>query len=168
MNEAAHIKAGYHPGLIGQITSLHARYYAEHHGFGPVFEARVAAGLADFVQRLPHPRNGIWSVQQHGTCCGSIAIDGEDLGGNAAHLRWFILDETLRGAGWGKILLKAALDHCQHHGFSAVHLWTFAGLDAARKRYEAHGFVLKESVSGTQWGTPVTEQHWVKSLVEQG
>ena len=33
-------------GVIGGIVTLHAGYYAAHHGFGAPFEAKVATGLA--------------------------------------------------------------------------------------------------------------------------
>ncbi len=40
---------------------------------------------------------------------GSVAIDGEDLGNNEAHLRWFILDDACRGTGIGRQLLACAM-----------------------------------------------------------
>jgi predicted GNAT family N-acyltransferase len=40
---------------------------------------------------------------------GSVAIDGEDLGNNKAHLRWFIMDDKVRGKGLGGQLLTQAL-----------------------------------------------------------
>jgi hypothetical protein len=32
---------------------------------------------------------------------GSIAMDGQDLGENIVHLRWFIVDDSVRGSGAG-------------------------------------------------------------------
>jgi GNAT superfamily N-acetyltransferase len=68
---------------------------------------------------------------------GSIAIDGQDL--STAHLRWFILDDGCRGSGVGRQLLRAAVEFCDQHGFDAIQLWTFKGLDAARRLYERPG-----------------------------
>jgi hypothetical protein len=55
-------------------------------------------GLAEFSARLNAQCNHIWLAVQEGNIVGSVAIDGEDLGNNQAHLRWFILDDSCRGA----------------------------------------------------------------------
>ncbi len=44
-----------------------------------------------------------------------------------------------------------------------VHLWTFRGLDAARRLYEANGFALVEEQPGRQWGEEVIEQRFVRT-----
>ena len=159
---AVEIVAGYRSGLIARITQMHALYYARNSGFGQRFEAVVAGGLAGFSDRLDSPRNAIWAALRGGEIVGSIAIDGEDLGGNLAHLRWFITDETARGSGAGRRLLAAALGFVDAQGFEATHLWTFSGLSAARHLYEAHGFELVEEWPGRQWGKEVLEQRFVR------
>jgi DNA-binding MarR family transcriptional regulator/GNAT superfamily N-acetyltransferase len=161
-SSATEIVAGYQPGAIGRITQMHANYYARHHGFGQVFESKVAAGLADFLGRLDHPDNQLWLAIDHGRIVGSVAIDGEDLGAPNAHLRWFILDEELRGAGVGRRLLSNALAFCDERGFETTQLWTFKGLDAARSLYERFGFILSKQWSGDQWGVALHEQHFVR------
>src|SRR3546814_18283752 len=91
------------PGILGTCVRMHADFYARHAGFGAFFEAQVAAGMADFVQRLDRPSNGIWSACAGDRMLGCVVLDGEDLGGDAGHLRWFIVDDGARGAGIGKI-----------------------------------------------------------------
>ena len=93
---------------------------------------------------------------------GTVAIDGEDLARDAAHLRWFIVGEGARGAGIGRRLLTEAISFCDDHRFPEIELWTFAGLDAARHLYESCGFVLVEERRGTQWGTEVMEQRYIR------
>jgi GNAT superfamily N-acetyltransferase len=93
---------------------------------------------------------------------GSLAIDGEDLGNDEAHLRWFILDDGCRGGGIGRHLLTEALDFCDRQNFSAIQLWTFKGLEAARRLYESLGFELTHEEQGNQWGTAVTEQQFTR------
>ncbi|MQT13602.1 MarR family winged helix-turn-helix transcriptional regulator [Segnochrobactrum spirostomi] len=159
---AIRIETGYHPGLIGRIATLHARHYARVAGFGAAFEAVVATGLAEFSARLDRPANRIWRGMQGDDIVGSIAIDGEDLGAGKAHLRWFIVDDGLRGRGVGRGLIAAATAFADAQGFGETHLWTLRGLEAARHLYEAHGFVLAEEWLGTQWGTPVQEQRYVR------
>ncbi|MFJ2991159.1 GNAT family N-acetyltransferase [Pandoraea sp. NPDC087047] len=159
------IVAGYQTGLIARVTDMHARYYARASGFGQRFESVVAGGLAEFCDRLAHPRNTIWTARQGERIVGSIAIDGEDLsadGTDIAHLRWFIVDDELRGGGAGKRLLDTALAFVDAQGFAQTHLWTFSGLHAARRLYEARGFTLAEERPGDQWGKKVLEQRFVR------
>ena len=159
---AVRITHAYRPTAIGRITEMHARFYARHAGFGAYFEGKVAAGLAEFVPRLEQPCNRLWLAHQGGQIVGSVAIDGEDLGHHRAHLRWFIVDDGIRGSGMGRRLLQQALDFCDRIGFAETHLWTFSGLDAARRLYESAGFVLEEEFDGDQWGKPLREQRFVR------
>lgn len=156
------IVSGYLPGMIGRISEMHASYYSQHYDFGYFFEAKVAAGLAEFAGRLDNPRNGIWLAVRHGRIVGSVAIDGEDLGNNEAHLRWFILDEECRGSGVGRELLARAIAFCDEQQFDAVQLWTFSGLHAARRLYESCGFTLSKEWQGDQWGRPMLEQQFTR------
>lgn len=156
------IVEGYRPGLIARVTQMHALYYARTAGFGRAFETVVAEGLADFCKRLDRPQNRIWTASRDGAVMGSIAIDGEDLGPGRAHLRWFIVDDGLRGAGAGRQLLSAALAFADAQGFAQTDLWTFSGLKAARHLYETHGFVCIEERPGSQWGAEVLEQRFVR------
>lgn len=153
---------GYVPGIIGRIVEMHASYYDRHEGFGVEFESKVAAGLAAFSALLGNPDNGIWYAHRNGRIIGSVAIDGEDLGEGRAHLRWFIVDDAIRGTGVGKLLMQMAIAFCDAKGFRETQLWTFEGLDAARRLYESNGFKLVEEYGGNQWGTEVLEQKFVR------
>ncbi|NUL35793.1 bifunctional helix-turn-helix transcriptional regulator/GNAT family N-acetyltransferase [Kosakonia sacchari] len=161
--EKPEIVTGYLPGMIGRISEMHASYYSQHYGFGYFFESKVAAGLAEFAGRLDNARNNIWLAVHQGKIVGSIAIDGEDLGNNEAHLRWFILDDECRGTGIGRQLLAKAMQFCDEQQFSAVQLWTFSGLNAARALYESFGFTLNKEWQGEQWGSSMLEQQFTRS-----
>lgn len=156
------IEKGYRPGVIGRVAELHAAYYSRNAGFGVHFEQRVAVGMADLCSRLDNPDNGLWIALDGGRVVGSIAIDGEDLGEGVAHLRFFIVDESVRGKGLGGQMLAEAMRFCDAAGFSATRLWTFRGLDAARRLYERAGFRLETEAEGTQWGKSVMEQVFVR------
>jgi GNAT superfamily N-acetyltransferase len=156
------IRQGYTGGLFAAIIGMHAAYYSRETGFGEAFETRVARDLAEFMPRVGRPQNGIWHAVAEDRIIGAIAIDGEDLGASRAHLRWFIVGDTARGTGLGRKLLSTALEFCDAHGFDETHLWTFRGLDAARKLYEDNGFVLAGEWSGDQWGKQVMEQKFVR------
>ncbi len=156
------IVPGYHAGMIGRITEMHGSYYAREHNFGNFFEAKVAAGLADFSARLDKPYNQIWLAIMDERVVGSVAIDGEDLGNNEAHLRWFILDDGCRGSGLGRKLISEAMRFCDEQNFSAVQLWTFNKLTTARRLYESFGFELSKEWEGVQWGSTITEQQFTR------
>ncbi|MEZ2223738.1 GNAT family N-acetyltransferase [Rhizobium sp. RCC_161_2] len=156
------IETGYQPGLMARCIEMHSLYYARTSGFGQLFEAAVASGIAEFSARLNRPCNQIWRAMRAGRVAGTIAIDGEDLGDDKAHLRWFIVDDDSRGTGLGRRLLSSALDFCDRGGFAETHLWTFRGLDAARWLYELHRFELIGERPGRQWGEDVMEQHFVR------
>jgi hypothetical protein len=89
----------YRPGSFGRIVEMHASYYSGAFGFGLRFEAVVASGLAEFAGRLERPRNAMWCALEGDRIVGSVAIDGEDLGGDVAHLRGVIVESAQRGAG---------------------------------------------------------------------
>ena len=157
------ISSGYRPSLIGRITHMHMAYYAPFAGFGQRFESVVAGGLASFCDRLHHPNNQIWLAIQDQQIVGSVAIDGEDLGNNTAHLRWFIMDDRVRGQGVGGQLLTQALQFVDAKEFEETQLWTFNGLHAARHLYESNGFKLAEENLGNQWGTEIMEQRFSRA-----
>ncbi|WP_104654503.1 bifunctional helix-turn-helix transcriptional regulator/GNAT family N-acetyltransferase [Ralstonia insidiosa] len=152
------IVQGYVPGCIGDIASLHGRFYAQHWGFGVFFERRVATELATFAAALPDDNKALWLCVENGRCLASLAMDGNPHY-RAAHLRWFIVDDALRGTGVGRELMSRAMRFADAH-FDETYLNTFKGLDAARHLYESFGFVLTQEEDGSQWGSTVTEQQF--------
>ena len=154
------IQEGYAPGCIGRIAQLHASYYSRSNGFGAPFEAKVAQELGAFCLDYKPGRDGLW-LAVGSSIEGSIAIDGSGGTDHGAHLRWFITSDACRGQGIGKLLLARALDFADGAHYKQVHLWTFAGLAAARHLYEAHGFKLVEERPGATWGPVVLEQRFV-------
>lgn len=157
------ILEGYRPGCIGDIASLHARFYSEHWGFGAFFEKKVATALAEFAGSLPIDGKALWLYTERDRVLASLAIDGDDETG-IAHLRWFIVDDSLRGSGVGRQLMSHAMKYVDER-FRETYLWTFKGLDAARHLYESFGFRLVEEAEGAQWGTKVVEQRFTRGAV---
>lgn len=151
---------GYIPGSIGRIAELHGTYYHDHWGFGIYFESKVATELSEFLQRYDENRDRIWLATVKGQIEGSIVIDGIHAENKGAHLRWFIISDTLRGKGVGRELIKRAIGFCKRKGYKRIYLWTFKGLDAVRHLYEKAGFRRIKQQSGVQWGTEVTEQYF--------
>ncbi len=155
------ILTGYAPGLIGRVVTMHADFYSRETGFGAPFESMIAGGMAEFVSRMAGPSDCIWRLEYDGKICGSVTIDCHG-GTDRAHLRWFILDDAVRGGGHGNTLMKLAVNHCDDHGLPEIYLTTFAGLDAARHLYEKYGFHLTEESPGQTWGRKVTEQTFIR------
>ena len=157
------IESGYIPGSIGRIAELHGTYYYDHWKFGLYFEAKVATGLSEFLQRYDKSSDGIWIATVNGRVEGSVVIDGTHAENEGAHLRWFIISDALRGKGVGRKLINRAIDFCKSKGYKKTYLWTFEGLDAARYLYETAGFKLIKQQSGVQWGTTVNEQYFERN-----
>jgi GNAT superfamily N-acetyltransferase len=114
--------------------------------------------LVDLLGRFDPDSDGLWTAQVDGRVEGPVVVDGSHGGAEGAHLRWFLVGDALPGCGAGSQLLREALAFCRGRGFGSVYLWTFAGLDAARRLYEASGCVLTEEHLGMRWGTEVMEQ----------
>jgi len=119
------IISGYVAGAVGRVAALHAEYYGAAWGFGLFFEAKVAAELSEFMRHFDKKRDGIWLVGNGGRVEGAIAIDGAEAATEGAHLRWFILAETLRGQGMGHRLLAEAISFCRARSYRQIYLWTF-------------------------------------------
>jgi GNAT superfamily N-acetyltransferase len=153
---------GWRPGVIGDVVSLQSRYYAREWRFGPFFEAKLAAGLAAFVGRYDPAVDLILSARDGERVVGSVTLDGSDPDRpeDLAHLRWFVVADGVRGHGLGRRLIVRALEFARTAGRPGVYLWTFAGLDPARRLYDATGFRLVEEHAGSTWGTRVTEQRF--------
>lgn len=136
---------GYRPGAIGRVVELHATYYHKHWGLGLVFEAKIAAELAEFMTQRD-------------------SVKSEKKSGDDARLRWFIVEPHHQGQGVGQRLLTAALAHCRRRGIRRVWLTTFAGLDTARRLYEKAGFRLVSQRRSGEWGKTVIEQRFEINL----
>ena len=154
------ITGGYIPGSIGRVVELHGTYYHTHWGFGPFFESKVAAEMAEFLGRYNEDQDGIWTVSSEGRIEGSIIIDGIHAKHEGAHLRWFIVSDRLRGKGAGNMLIQTAIDFCRNKNYERIYLWTFEELRAARHLYEKYGFQITEQHKGRQWGKVVKEQRF--------
>ncbi|MFH0823773.1 MAG: GNAT family N-acetyltransferase [Pseudomonadota bacterium] len=163
MRDIRDVRIGsYYPGVIGRIVQAHAIYYHRHWGFDISFETQVGCELSDFMRRLVPGRDGFWTAGIHGEFLGAVAIDGGIEDPDGVRLRWFIVEEEYQGLGAGTLLLREAMDFCTKTGRPDVFLWTFEGLDLARKLYERVGFVLSEEHKVEQWGSVITEQKFVR------
>ena len=154
----------YLPGAVGRIIELHGTYYGREWGFGLFFESRVATELCAFLGRRDAERDFFCVAAAGDAILGSITIDGSETDDDTAHLRWFIVAPEAHGLGIGKALMERAMAFCRARGFSSVHLYTLAGLDAAEHLYRRHGFRVTDEFAGDQWGRTVTERRMEATL----
>ncbi|MDF2120597.1 GNAT family N-acetyltransferase [Roseiarcaceae bacterium H3SJ34-1] len=163
--ELAH---GPRPGLAEEIVRLHRVYYSREWGLGTAFETIVAAGVADFMPRCEEGNSRILHASREGRLLGSLTLDAGERGTPEAccHLRWFILADAAQGQGIGTALMRQAMAFMDERQIAHCWLTTFAGLAAARKLYENHGFRLTQSVTASTWGRALEEQRfdWLRPL----
>lgn len=155
---------GYYPGVLGQVTRVHAVYYHDYWGFDISFETQVGKELSQFMIDFQENRDVFRSAIVNNEFAGAVAIDGSLSETEGARLRWFIVDPKFQGLGIGHKLIRAALDFCKQANHNRIFLWTFEGLDPARRLYEREGFQLIEENRLDQWGSTITEQKFELGL----
>ena len=157
---------GYYPGVVGKIIKSHAVYYYENWGFDISFETQVGRELSEFVSKFDKNRDGLWVATQTGKFAGALAIDGRHAFIEGVRLRWFIVEPKFQRSGIGKELIRRAVEFCRQKQYPKVYLWTFLGLENARRAYEKAGFRLCEENDVFQWGQNIREQKYELELPE--
>ncbi|RPI40577.1 MAG: GNAT family N-acetyltransferase [Methanoregulaceae archaeon] len=94
--------------------------------------------------------------------CGCIAITHTDDG--TAQIRFYFIEQELRGRGAGHQLIDRAIDFCRDAKYGRIFLWTFSTLAAARHLYASRGFQMTDSHVNNDWGEPVLEERWELAL----
>jgi GNAT superfamily N-acetyltransferase len=156
--------SGYYPGVVGKMTEIHAVYYHANWGFDVSFETQVGRELSEFVGQFDADRDGLWVATKNGEFAGAVAIDGHNASTDGVRLRWFIVVPEFQKCGIGKELILQAVNFCKHKCYPKVYLWTFEGLDGARRLYEAVNFRLCEESEAAQWGQTIKEQKFELEL----
>lgn len=152
------LRHGYVPGAVGFVTLLFAQQVGTKFELGLPFESKVARELSEFLERFDERLDLFVVAVLDGEIVGSITIDGSAEPDGVARLRWFAVSPRAQGRGVGRALMFEAMTFCANSDVNYVYLTTIAGLDAARRFYEAHDFKLYDERQGDQWGAPVREQ----------
>lgn len=147
------IYEGYIPGVVSRLTELHTTYYGEIWDLGPQFEAEMAEGIAEFVNRYDPESDGLWTIiDEDREIRGGLIIDGRKTGEEGAQLRYFILDPALHGNGIGRSLLERAVEFCHKNDYERVFLGTVDELEAAVHLYREFGFEPTDTIdTHTGW-----------------
>ena len=128
--------------------------------FPVFFEDKVAREMGEYLSRYNAAKDSVLWGGDRDRVTGSITIDGSDpaLASGQAHLRWFILHDSLAGQGLGGRMICQSIQFSRNASFSSVYLTTFKGLGVAMSLYEKAGFEIVEEQAGETWGRIVLEQ----------
>src|SRR5215472_13696889 len=102
----------------------------------------IAAEQSKFFRQFDPDRDRVWVAMENNSPRGALTIEGPrpENGRDAARLRFFILDEALRGKGFGHSMMAEAMNYCRERRYRRVFLTTLPGLDAAMHLYRSYGF----------------------------
>lgn len=149
---------------IREIVRYHDDYYAEHYGFNHDFGRYVEGPLTELYRRQ-WPDECIWLLEDDSGIRGCVALVRNSP--EESQLRWFYVDESLRGRGYGQKLMDLLLEFAGSKGYRRIILWTVSQLHEARRVYERNGFVLSEEHPSRVWGPELVEQKYIKNISDK-
>ncbi|MDF2188907.1 GNAT family N-acetyltransferase [Paraflavitalea sp. CAU 1676] len=152
------IRTTLQPGDIGYVVYLHGHLYSREYNYGLSFETYVAEGLVEFYRQYDATRDRVWIAEHNDKMIGFLLLMHR---GEAAQLRYYVLDPACRGIGLGKKLMGLFMEFLQEAGYTSAYLWTTNELPAAASLYKKNGFVLVEERPATaRFEKNVTEQKY--------
>jgi GNAT superfamily N-acetyltransferase len=161
MKQDADIRTSLTTEDIHEIVRYHTEYYAANYGFNHDFGRYVMGPLTEFYERRS-PAEGIWLLDDGTAIRGCVALVRNSA--DECQLRWFYVDETLRGQGHGQKLMELLIGFAAEQQYKRIILWTVSLLNDARRVYERNGFVLDEQKTSHVWGMDLLEQKYVKEM----
>jgi len=144
-------------GDIGYVIYLHGYLYKKECNYGIEFETYVASGLNEFYQRYDPRKDCVWICEHDSKIVGFLLLMHR---GEAAQLRYFILEPEYRGIGLGNKLMGLYMNCLKERNYRSSFLWTTGELPEAAHLYKKYGFKLTEEKPSTAFGKPVTEQRY--------
>lgn len=144
-------------GDIAAIARLHSRVYLPEYGRNQAFVDAIATNVRSAAAAgWPLTAGAVWLIDDDHRLSGSLALTYD--GDGVARVRWFVLDRSLRGQGWGGFLLDELIEHARADGLRRLELETFSALRAAGHLYRRAGFELQWERERHDWGSPITYQ----------
>lgn len=151
------IRTELRPGDIGYVIYMHGHLYNKEYNYGIEFETYVASGLVEFYKQYDRRKDRVWICEHKNKIVGFLLSMHR---GDAAQLRYFILEPGYRGIGLGNKLMNLYIDHLKQCNYKAAYLWTTDELLISAHLYQKFGFKLTEQKPSTAFGKPVNEQRY--------
>ena len=158
------VRNDFRPGDLGYVIHMHGRLYGIEYNYGVGFEMYVAQGLTEFYKQYDPRKDRVWICEHGDRIVGFLLLMHRE--GNAAQLRYFLLDPEFRGIGLGKRLMDLYMDFLRECGYNSSYLWTTHEQEAAASLYKHYGFVLTEEKESTAFGKRLKEQRYDLTAVE--
>ncbi|HEY1869989.1 MAG TPA: GNAT family N-acetyltransferase [Chitinophagaceae bacterium] len=151
------IRTALRPGDIGYIIYIHGDLYKQECNYGIEFEIYVAKGLAEFYEQYDSQKDCVWICEHENKIIGFLALVHR---GDAAQLRYFILQPEYRGIGLGNKLMNLYMNFLKEKKYRSSFLWTTNELPTSAHLYKKFGFKLTEEKRSNAFGKAVVEQRY--------
>ena len=109
--------------------------------------------LSAYYNGDPSGRAYFVALDEAGQVIGGVGIAEFDGIENCAELQKLYLDDSVKGKGYGKELMKIAEDRARSAGYKNLYLETHTNLSVALRLYEKMGFHQIEKPCSTPHGT---------------
>ncbi|HEX3087812.1 MAG TPA: helix-turn-helix domain-containing GNAT family N-acetyltransferase [Ilumatobacteraceae bacterium] len=150
------------PGDLGWVVARHGAIYADEYDWNTDFEGLVAQIVADYQAHHRPGREDAWIATVEGARAGCVFCVERDA--STAQLRILLVEPWARGLGIGAQLVDECIAFAREAGYRTMMLWTNDVLVAARKIYQAAGFVLTEEERHRSFGHDLVGQNWTLDL----
>lgn len=153
---------GLTPGDLGWVVQRHGAIYFDEFAWNTDFEALVAKIVADYHTEFKPGRESAWIAEVGGVRAGCVFCCERDE--TTAQLRILLVEPWARGLNLGTELVTRCIGFARRAGYSKMMLWTNDVLVAARRIYEAAGFVLIDEEAHHSFGHDLVGQNWELDL----